>query len=47
LVVASKESGLGVNTDKTKYIVMSWDQHEGQSYSVKTDNNSFERCEQT
>jgi hypothetical protein len=23
LVVASKESGLGVNTDKTKYIVMS------------------------
>jgi len=25
LVVASKEIGLDVNADKTKYVVMSWD----------------------
>jgi len=26
LVVACKESGLEVNADKTKYMVMSWDE---------------------
>ena len=31
LVVASKETGLGVNADKTKYMVMSRDQNAGQS----------------
>jgi hypothetical protein len=30
LVVASKESGLEVNADKTKYTVMSGDQYGGQ-----------------
>jgi hypothetical protein len=29
LVVASKETGLEVNADKTKYMVMSWDQNSG------------------
>jgi hypothetical protein len=29
LVVASKESGLQVNAEETKYMVMSWDQHAG------------------
>jgi len=29
LVVASKEIGLGVNADKTKYMVMSRDQNAG------------------
>jgi len=41
LVVASKKSGLKVNADKTKYMVMSQDQDAGGSYSVKTDNSFF------
>ena len=45
LVVASKETGLEVNADKTKYMVMSGDQDPGRSRSIKTDNNSFERVE--
>jgi len=43
LVVATKETGLEVIADKTKYIVMSRDQDAGRSNSVRTDNNSFER----
>jgi len=46
LVVARKETGLEVNTDKTKYIVMSQDQNAGQSHSIKIDNSSFERVEE-
>jgi hypothetical protein len=42
LVVASKEIGLEENADKTKYIVISRDQHAGQSHNMKTDNRSFE-----
>ena len=34
LVIASKETELKVNTDKTKYMVMSWDQNAGWSHSV-------------
>jgi len=45
-VVASKEIGLEVNADKTKYIVMSGDQNAGRSHSMKTGNNSFERVEE-
>jgi hypothetical protein len=40
LVVASKEIGLEVNADKTKYIVMSRDQAAG-SYGVKINNAAF------
>ena len=47
LVVAIKETGLEVNADKTKYMVMSRDQHAGRSHNVKTDNSSFERAEVT
>jgi hypothetical protein len=43
LVVASKETGLEVNADKTKYMVMSRDQNAGQSHSMKSDNSSLER----
>jgi len=43
LVVGSKELGLEVNVDKTKYMVMSRDQNAGLSHSIKTDNSSFER----
>ena len=37
LVVASKEIGLEVNADKTKYKVMSQVQNAGQSHSMKTE----------
>ena len=32
---------------KTKYMVMSRDQKEGQSHSMKSDNSSFERVEES
>jgi len=41
LVVASKEIGIEVNVDKTKYMVMSRDQNAGRSHSMKTDNSSL------
>ena len=43
LVVASKEIGLGVNADKTKYMVMSQHQNAGRSHTIKTGNSSSER----
>jgi len=46
LVVASKEIGLEVNTDKTKYTVISRDQNAGRSHSMGTDNSSFESVEE-
>jgi len=46
LKVASKEIGLEVNVDKTKYMVMSRDQNAGRSHSMKIDNSSFERVEE-
>ena len=45
-VLASKETGLEVNADKTKYMGMSRDQNAGRSHSVKTDNSSSEKVEQ-
>ena len=46
LIVATKEIGLEVNADKTKYMVMSQDQNAGQSHSMKIDNSSLERVEE-
>jgi len=46
LVVASKEIGLEVNSDKAKYKVMSRDQDEGRSRNIMTDSSSFERVEE-
>jgi len=46
LVVATKETGLEVNADKTKYVVMSRDQNAGRGHSVKIDNSSTERVEE-
>ena len=43
LVVATKEIGLEVNADKTKYMVMSRVRNAGRGHSVKTDNSSTER----
>jgi hypothetical protein len=45
LLVASKETGLDVNANKTKCMVMFRDQHAGRIHSVKID-NSFERVEE-
>jgi len=46
LVVASKEIGLEVNADTTKYMVMSQDKNAGRSHCINIDNRSFERMEE-
>jgi hypothetical protein len=46
LVVASKEVGLEVKADKTKYMVMSGDQNAGRSHSIKINNSCFESVEE-
>jgi len=46
LVVATKEIGLEVNADKTKYMIMSREQNAGRSHSMKIDNSSIERVEE-
>jgi len=46
VVVASKASGLEVNADKTKYMVISQDQDAGGSHSIKIYNSSFARLEE-
>jgi hypothetical protein len=42
----TKEIGLEINADKTKYMVMSRDQNAGRNRSVKIDNSSFEKVEE-
>jgi hypothetical protein len=42
LVAATREIGLEVRADKTKYMVMSRDQNAGQNHSVRIDNSTFE-----
>ena len=46
LVVSSKETGLEVNADNTKYMVMSRDQNARQSHNINIDNKSSESVEQ-
>jgi hypothetical protein len=46
VVVASKESGLEANAEKTEYTVMSQDQNEGQNNKIKVHNKSFETVKQ-
>ncbi len=46
LVVATKEIGLEVNADKTKFMVMSREQTAGLSHNMKVDNSSIERVEE-
>jgi len=46
LVAATREIGLEVSADKTKYIVTSRDQNAGQIQSVRIDNSTFERVEE-
>ena len=42
LVAATREIGLEVNADKTKYMVMSRDQNAGRIHNVRIDNSTFE-----
>jgi len=42
LAAATRENGLEVNADKTKYMVMSRDQNAGRIHSVRIDNSTFE-----
>jgi hypothetical protein len=44
-VAASKESGLEVNADKAKYMVMYREQNAGRSQNIKIDNQFFEMVE--
>jgi hypothetical protein len=46
LVAATRENGLEVSADKTKYMVMSRDQNAGRIHSVRNDNSTFERLEE-
>ena len=46
LVAATREIGLEVSTDKTKYMVMSRDQNAERNHSVRIDNNTVERAEE-
>ena len=45
LVAATREIGMEVSADKTKYMVVSRDQNAGRIHSVRIDNSSFERVE--
>jgi len=44
-LVASKEIGLRVNADKTKYMIMSCEENAGKNHNTETRNKSFERVE--
>jgi hypothetical protein len=46
LVVATKEIGLEVNTDKSKFMVMSRDRSAGRGHGVKIGNSSSDRLEE-
>jgi len=46
LVAATREIGLEVSANKTKYMVMSRDQNAGRIQSVRIDNSTFERVEE-
>jgi hypothetical protein len=43
---ASKEIGLEVNIEKTKYMLMSYDQNAGQNQDMKIGNTSYENVSQ-
>jgi len=45
ILVATKEIGLEVNADKTKFMIMSLDRNAGRGQSVKIDNSPIERVE--
>ena len=44
LVFATKEIGLELNADKTKYMIVSRNQNAERNHSMKIDNSSIERA---
>jgi len=46
LVAATRQTGLEISADKTKYMVMSRDQNAGRNHSVRINNSTFERVEE-
>jgi hypothetical protein len=46
LIEASKEIGLEVNTEKTKYMLLSCHQNAGRNHDIKIANRCFENVEQ-
>jgi hypothetical protein len=46
LIDASKEVGLEVNVEKTKYMLVSRDQNAGQNWEIKVGSRSFENVSQ-
>jgi hypothetical protein len=46
LVVATKEIGLDVNSEKTKYTVITRDQNAERSHNINIHNGTVERVEQ-
>jgi len=47
LLFSSMETSLEINYEKTKYMVMSWEQNAGKNLYIKIDNKSFKRVEQS
>ena len=46
LVAATRETGLEISADKTKYMVVSRDQNVGRNHNVRIDNSTFERVDE-
>jgi hypothetical protein len=46
LVAATREIGLKISADKSKYVVMSRDLYAGRNHSVRMNNSAFERVEE-
>ena len=46
LVAATREIGVEVSADKTKYMVLSRDQNAGRNHSVRIDKSTFESVEE-
>ena len=46
VIAATREIGLEVSADKTKYMAMSRNQNAGRIHSVRMDNSTFERVEE-
>jgi len=46
LVAATREIGLEISADKTKYMFMSRDQNAGRNHSVRINNSTFEKVEE-
>jgi hypothetical protein len=44
--MSTKEIGLEVNAEKTKYMVMSRNQNAGHNHNINIDNKSFQRVEE-